>query len=91
MQPLGGLRLGQGHDVCGLGGRSGVIMMIKPRVEQETEQPFAMLTVGDHRYLFQYQKGQEAALISCLMDYARDDRFNLGWLEALLLIRQLDL
>jgi hypothetical protein len=50
-----------------------------------------VLSVGEHKYLFRYEKGNEAGLISCLMEYARDERFNLGWLEALMLIRKLNL
>ncbi len=43
--------------------------------------PFIVVFVGKHRYCFIYAKGQEEALVSTMIEYAMDDRFNFGWAE----------
>jgi hypothetical protein len=43
--------------------------------------PFIVVFCGRHRYCFVYTKGQEEELISTMIQYATDDRFNFGWAE----------
>ena len=43
--------------------------------------PFIVVFCGRHRYCFVYAKGQEEELISTMVRYAADDRFNFGWAE----------
>jgi len=43
--------------------------------------PFIVVFVGTHRYCFVYAKGKEEELISAMIEYAMDDRFNFGWPE----------
>ncbi len=43
--------------------------------------PFIVVFCGRHRYCFVYTKGQEEELISTMIQYAADDRFNFGWAE----------
>jgi hypothetical protein len=43
--------------------------------------PFIVVFCGRHRYCFVYAKGQEEELISTMIEYATDDRFNFGWAE----------
>jgi len=46
---------------------------------------------GQDSYIFRYSLGNEVALISCLMDYAADERYDIGWSEILSVIRRLGL
>jgi hypothetical protein len=43
--------------------------------------PFIVVFCGRHRYCFIYSKGREEQLISEMIQYAMDDRFNFGWSE----------
>ncbi len=43
--------------------------------------PFIIVFCGRHRYCFIYDKGKEEDLISAMIQYAMDDRFNFGWAE----------
>ena len=43
--------------------------------------PFILVFCGRHRYCFIYEKGKEEQLISTMIEYAMDDRFNFGWAE----------
>ena len=43
--------------------------------------PFIVVFCGKHRYCFVYKKGKEEELISAMIQYAMDDRFNFGWPE----------
>jgi len=43
--------------------------------------PFILVFCGRHRYCFVYQKGKEEELISAMIQYAMDSRFNFGWAE----------
>ena len=56
-----------------------------------TELPYIILLTENEKYILQYTPGDEMGLISCLMDYAADDRFEIGWVEVLSIIRHLEL
>ncbi|MFO7899476.1 MAG: hypothetical protein R6V58_10515 [Planctomycetota bacterium] len=43
--------------------------------------PFILVFCGRHRYCFVYSKGNEEELISAMIEYAMDQRFNFGWSE----------
>jgi hypothetical protein len=43
--------------------------------------PFIVVFCGKHRYCFVYSKGNEERLISEMIQYAMDERFNFGWSE----------
>jgi hypothetical protein len=43
--------------------------------------PFIVVFCGKHRYCFVYSKGNEEQLISEMIQYAMDERFNFGWAE----------
>jgi len=43
--------------------------------------PFIVVFCGKHRYCFVYAKGKEEELISAMIEYAMDDRFNFSWAE----------
>ena len=43
--------------------------------------PFIVVFCGKHRYCFIYDKGKEEDVISAMIQYAMDDRFNFGWSE----------
>ena len=43
--------------------------------------PFIVVFCGKHRYCFVYAKGKEEELISAMIQYAMDERFNFGWTE----------
>ena len=44
-------------------------------------QPFIVVFCGRHRYCFVYAKGKEEELVSTMIEYAMDDRYNFGWAE----------
>ena len=46
-----------------------------------SKSPFIVVFCGRHRYCFVYEKGKEEELISTMIEYAMDDRFNFGWAE----------
>jgi len=58
---------------------------------QEDPPEQIMLMAGEETFIFRYREGHEVALISCLMDYAADPRYPLGWLDVLSVLRQLGL
>ena len=43
--------------------------------------PFIVVFCGRHRYCFLYAKGREEELLSTMIQYATDERFNFGWTE----------
>ena len=53
--------------------------------------PYVVVYAKGEIYMFRYHQGQEIALISCLMDYAADPRYRIGWNEVLRVIRKLGL
>ena len=50
-----------------------------------------VVTAGGETHLIRYAEGHEIALLSCLMDYAADPRYKIGWPEVLSVIRRLGL
>ncbi len=52
--------------------------------------PFIVVFCGRHRYCFVYAKGQEADLISTMVEYATDDRYNFGWSELRSITKHMD-
>jgi len=53
--------------------------------------PYVALARDKDYYLFRYTKGNEADLISTLIDYAEDERLNFTWLDVLLIMHQMKL
>ena len=42
-------------------------------------------------HVVRYRRGHEVALLSCLMDYAADSQYRLGWDEVVSVVKRLGL
>jgi len=62
---------------------------MQTRIALENPMPYVALARGDDCYVFRYEKGNEAELLSTLMDYAEDADLNFTWLDVLLILRGL--
>lgn|GEM_PF-6103501 len=55
----------------------------------DNPMPYVALARGDDYYVFRYEKGNEAELVSTIMEYADSADLNFTWLDVLLILRRL--
>ena len=51
--------------------------------------PYIALNRNHEYFIFRYEKGQEARLISTLIDCAENDELNFTWTDVVLILRQM--
>ena len=54
-----------------------------------TDYCYLMVVKDSHRYMFKYSQGEEKKLFFTLIDYGKDDDFNITLIEVLHLIRKI--
>ena len=57
--------------------------------ENTLSLPYIALNRDSDYFIFRYSKGNEAELISTLVEYAQDEDLNFSWVDVLLILRQL--
>lgn len=43
----------------------------------------------NQKYIFRFARGEEMGLLKAMVDYAKDNRFNIDWHDVFLFVRKL--
>ena len=56
---------------------------------EQTDLKFMAVVKENHKYLLRFRRGEEMALLKAMVDYAKDDNFNLDWQDVFLFVKKL--
>ncbi|HUS57756.1 MAG TPA: hypothetical protein VM141_03810 [Planctomycetota bacterium] len=67
----------------------GRIMRAASETPSPSVLPYIALNRGRDYFIFRYSKGNEAELISTIVEYAQNEDLNFTWSDVLLILRRL--